>query len=1060
MKKIISLALSLVLLMSLMTSFAITAVAEDGLLFSQTEEVQVGSKTVANWPYQNFNLSNVTTVKAGSMLECDLRVDDIEAIKTIESVGNNLKFYVKAYAGSAVCKSITITIKSSDFDANNMIHINAVFPDEMTGVTKILVQGYGKNCDAKIYVSNVKYTQPVSKPVLSLSPNSVIAYGKTITASVTVDNVSADGYSYQWYINSAAISGATSSSYTPSMSDIGGWLYCVATKDNTTLTSGEVRIVASDSVTKSTNVKIGNATFSESYGNYVAFLTNTKLYYGSFDNSLLAGGGYFRVEYTGGTQVPKFNFNTWSSTTGKSTVSITATRSGSSSNGTKWAEYSYEDCVSAWGDNDFTELKALRVVYPGQDYADVTLTSVTWVGYPTSYGELGEVVDCSMSSATTGRLTWIYTKHVGGDFDTSQLREDGYFCVEYSGDYNDAVYLTASSYSDANSTWANIKASENGKTANGYYSIFTVADIKTSFGEKFRNFDQIRLMVTDGKSVTAKSATLYYFEGNGSLVDDISKDGYTDVLQVPWEMYTDTDKNGVAIIGASIQQNPMVTDAALSGSPYYNARGDWNAVLGRTDCVNYGIGGETSTHISRRFDEVLRYGYSTIIMQCGTNDLGVSTDNSVVAATVSGNYRTMFEKAKSYIQSGNDLHIYVIPVLPSRVPANREKIEAVDAAIADVCSQYDFVTYMGELYSKFLAEESSSDEYVNTSLVYDNIHPNAAGYAIIAQSINSRLLNTSSSDSTLSELSYRLSDTSAKVMVTDFKTGSAGSTYNVLLPSGTAKNATFSLYAVASDNQATVTAPATVTLNNGTGSVSVNVKSNDDTSTDTYTVNFAISKYVYTDDSIYTLSSDKLSSWPAVGNYTVNCGKLFAGATIEFDVTVDGGFSGTLTNILNNSWAMIDSLDAKNITYADFTNNKLHITYTVGNDITNGISSLQVKFGPGGDFAYQGNISVSNLEITNGIDPNEPTTPIDPIDPDDSTGFPDVGGFTGYICVDDSYHMQIGTGSNEGIILTGNHTYDVNGKCVCGHKITTDSKYAEEEIIIDVPVESYVEEID
>lgn len=1055
MRRIISLVMCLALSLSLMTSFSVTASATGSTLLSQADEVAVSNKALSSWPYLNLPLNATTDIKAGATFECDLKVSDIEAIKAMEAVGNSLKFYVKAYSGSNAVKTLTITLNSSQF-SESVTHIKAEFNDAMSDITKILVQGYGKNCDAMIYVSNVKLTQPESKPTISIGASSVIGYGKTATASVTADGAVADGYSYQWYLNSVAINGATNSSYSPVMSDIGGWLYCVATKDGTTLTSDEVRIVASDNITKSTDVKIGNATFSESYGNYVAFLTNTKLYYGSFDNSLLVGDGYFRVEYTGGTQVPMFNFNTWSSTTGKSTVSIAATRSGIDLNGTKWAEYSYEDCVRAWGDNDFTELKALRVVYPGEDYADVTLTSVTWVGYPTSYGELGKVVDCSMSSTTTGRLTWIYTKHVGGDFDTSQLREDGYFYVEYSGEYDDAVYLTASSYSDANSTWANIKASENGKTANGYYSIFTVADIKASFGEKFRNFDQIRLMVTDGKSVTAKSATLYYFDGSGSLVDDISKDGYTDVLQVPWEMYASTDKNGVAIIGASIQQNPMVTDAALNGAPYYNARGDWNAVLGRTDCVNYGIGGETSTHISRRFDEVLRYSYNTIVMQCGTNDLGVSTDNSVVAATVSGNYRTMFEKAKAYIQSGNDLHIYVIPVLPSRVPANREKIEAVDAAISDVCSQYDFITYMGELYSKFLADESSSDEYVNTSLVYDNIHPNAAGYAIIAQSVNSRLLNTTDSDSTLSELSYRLSDTSAKVMVTDFKTGSAGSTYNVLLPSGTAKNATFSLYAVASDNGATVVAPTNVSLNGGTGSVSVTVTSNDGTSTDTYTMNFSISKYVYTDDSTYTLSSEKLSSWPAVGNYAVNCGKLFAGATIEFDVTVDGEFSGTLTNILNNSWAMIDSLDAKNITYAEFTDNKLHITYTVGNDIANGISSLQVKFGPSSDFAYQGNISVSNLKITNGIDPNEP---INPIDPDDNTGFPDVGGFTGYICVDDNYHMQIGTGTNEGIIIRSEHTYGANGRCICGHAISTDSEN-EEEIIIEVPVESCTEEID
>lgn len=1056
MKRIICLVMSLVLVMSLMTSFSITAVAEDGALFSQTEEVQVGSKAAVNWPYQNFNLSNATTVKAGSTFECDLRVDDIEAIKTIESAGNNLKFYVKAYAGSTVCKSITIIIKSSDFDENNTIHINAEFLNEMTGVTKLLVQGYGNGCESNLYVSNIKYTQPVSKPVISLSQSSVIAYGKTITASVTVDNVSADGCSYQWYLNTAAISGATSSTYTPVMSDIGGWIYCVATKDNTTLTSDELRIVASDSILKTTEIKLGSNIFSESYGNYVAFLTNTKLYAGSFDSSLLAGGGYFRVEYTGGTAIPMFNFNTWSSTTGKSTVSITATRSGENSNGTKWAEYSYEDCIHAWGDNDFSELKAIRVVYPGDDYSSVTLTKVTWTGYPTSYGELGEVVNCSMSStATTGRLTWIYTKHVGGDFDTSQLRKDGYFYIEYSGNYEDALYITASSYSDAKNTWVNITASETGKTANGYYSIFTVADIEKSFGSAFRNFDQIRLMVSDGKSVTAKSATIYYFAGSGALVDDISIDGYNGVLEVPWEMYNETDKNGIAVIGASIQQNPMVTASALEGAPYYSAYGDWNAVLGRTDCVNYGIGGETSTHIQRRFDEILRYDFNTIIMQCGTNDLGVSTDNSVVAATVSGNYMLMFEKAKAYIEEGKELHIYVIPVLPSTAPKNREKIETVDAAIAAVCEKYDFVTYMSELYDQFLAIEIDDTTYVNTDLVFDSIHPNAAGYAVIAEAINSRLRRTNDSDSTLSELSYRLNDISAKVMVPEFETGSSGSTYDVLLPAGTANNASFSIYAVPSDNSATVTVPTTVTLKDGTATATVTVESADGSTTNAYTVNFAISKYIYDDKTEYSQNVDLVdgNSWPYV-QYTVNySGTVYAGAKIEFDVILDNEYAGKLYNEIDFAWVNYES---KTIEYSEFEDGKLHVTYTVNEDITSGISAIQIKFGNGGECSYSGTITVSNLTVANVKNPNEVDNPDDT---EDNAGFPASGSFTGYICVDDNYHMQIGTGSNEGIILTSNHAYDANSTCVCGHTIVADEEHIEE-IIINEPVESIAEELD
>lgn len=1023
MKKMISLLTALVCILSIITSAAIVTSASEAF-YSDAEEHLV-SNTITSWTSYAYNISPTYKdgIKAGAVFECDIRLNDVSGIdKLVIQYRFNYDEAIKLY------------LYPEDFDANGIAHISGTTTADYTSDVKALrVTAYCKNGKAgtEVYVSNFSLKLAEPKVEYALSSGNKAFYNVDISANVTVDGESASGYTYQWYTNSinsnvggTAISGATSKTYTPAIKDIGGWIYCVAESDESdALISSPARVFADSSAIKSTNVSVSNYAIGEQYK--TANLCNTKAYSGSFDTSLLSPGGYFRLTYSGGSKVPEFRFNTWSSTTGKTAINASAVRTGTNPDGTKWAEYSYEDLIAAWGDEDFSELKALQIRYNHSDFADVELISVSWNGLLTSYGDLGEAVECSVTGSQTGRLTWIYTKHVGGTFDTSKLREDGFFYVEYKGDHENAVYMTASSYSDKASTWATVQAREYGETATGHYSIFTVSDIKSAFGEKFRNFDQIRLMANDSTPVVARSASIYLFEGSGALVDDISKDGYDDVLEVPWEKYEETEKNGIAIIGASIQQNPMVTPAALEGAPYYNACGDWNAVLDRTDCVNYGIGGETSTHIATRFDEVLRYDFHTIIMQCGTNDLGISSDKNVVAKTISDNYRKMFEKAKN-----SNVDIYVIPVLPSTSPSNRAKIEAVDAALETACNEYDFVHYMGEIYGKFLAEETSDTVYVNTDLVYDSIHPNAAGYALISQSILSRIQSTNDSDSTLSGLSYRLSETSAKLTVPGFKTGdTTGLEFDVELPAGTARNAEFTLFATPSDNGATVNGealedsflPITVTLKKGKATATVNVKSADGTTSTEYTVNFKISEYIYEDETDYSQDVDLEpgNTWPYV-QYNVNYNEtVFKGAKIEFDVELDSDFTGNMYNELSLAWVTQDS---KILTSADFENNVAHITYVISDDI-DGITTLQIKFGNSGECDYKGEITVSNFTITNGIDPNAP------IEPDEE----EVGRFTGFISIGDTYHIRIGTGANRGIVLGEYHKYDINGICICGH---------------------------
>ena len=74
--------------------------------------------------------------------------------------------------------------------------------------------------------------------------------------------------------------------------------------------------------------------------------------------------------------------------------------------------------------------------------------------------------------------------------------------------------------------------------------------------------------------------------------------------------WTNKADTGIGFIGDSIVQNALLS------------YGDFNTILGRTDCSNWGIGGQTTTHISRRIDDMLEMNYHKIVILCGINDMG------------------------------------------------------------------------------------------------------------------------------------------------------------------------------------------------------------------------------------------------------------------------------------------------------------------------------------------------------------------------------------------------------------------------------------------------------
>lgn len=863
------------------------------------------------------------------------------------------------------------------------------------------------------YDDIVFWRERENAPAVTLDKTAAVQ-GQNITA--TAVNIQGT-IAWQWYIapsldlsEAQPISNAVSAEYVPELKQAGGWIYCVADNGAAQVQSPAVRVAAAQDLVE-TPVPFSQTTVNQ---NDQYFLTNTKAYSGKFDAAKLVSGGYFLVHYSGTAKAPQFQWATWSSVTGKKTVQVDPCQTGDNGDGTLWAKYSYEDLTSAWSDEDFSELKALRLYYKADDSANLVVNSVSWFGMPMSYGELGESVSLKGSYSS---YHYLFTRHVGGSFDAARIREDSFFYVEYQGSEN-ALNMVLQSHSNEHSTYVTVSASEYGETGAGYYSIFSAKTLAEAFGDKLRYVDCIRLTIAADKSLTA-SASMYFFEGTGALLDDISADGYSDTIDVPWRKYDHTDKSGIAVIGASITQNPLVTAAALSGAPYYAPNGGWNAILDRTDVVTYGIGSQTTVNVAERFDEVLRYNYDTIIIQCGNNDLGASSDESVVIAQEVASYTTMFEKVKAKnaertAQGLGPIQVYVIAINPTNSEGYSNtmqgRIEHVVDALAKLSEEYEFVTYIRELYEAFKNRDEEGnyitgspndpdcpEVHVHPNLVMaDGLHPVAEGYALYAKFLKPLLASSDPADTRLVSLSYRMSQTQKKTPVAGFETLKTADSYEVLLPAGTAADSQVQLYVTAANLSSTVLVNGnavasdeygndqiTLTLVGGEATAAVEVTAPNGTKK-VYNVIF----HVNTDATVFesedsyeiTVTDGTVDSWPYV-QVPVSISQVNPGTTVEFDLAVDNLEFTKMYLETDLDWVMMGS---RNMKQEDLVDNVAHITMVYVGTSPVAIGNIQIKTGGSDITDFRGTLTISDLKIINDLtyvdeDPSDDPIPDRPL---------------------------------------------------------------------------------
>lgn len=446
----------------------------------------------------------------------------------------------------------------------------------------------------------------------------------------------------------------------------------------------------------------GTATVS---GNWqLATGVNTTNANGAFDPSLITEDGYFTVEYNGSVRAVYLAFSEWQSSTW---ASVNVPASCVTSGDLCTATFTFDQCYIQYGSKDFSAIDQICV---GSTTAagETTIRRIVWHGRPLKDDLNADAVlfrGSVTANAANSNMAFCFTSHVGGEFDASQINEGARFYVEYSGARN-GVYLAFSSHSGARQ-WSRVNPDETVELENGRYaSYFSYDNFARTWGTNFARLDQFTVFSSTASEVTLHR--LAYFAGNGDPVD--TSDGR-------W----DRPDTGIAFIGDSICQNALLI------------YGDWNKILGRNDCANYGIGGQTTVECRARIDELASRDYEMIVFICGINDIGHGYTKEEIVA----NYDAMIEAVREKNPDCEFLLVSTLPTTDAFYTGQQSKINLLNMAYKRYASKTKGVTYV-DVYSSFTAK---TGEYAYPELLSDGLHPNAAGYEKMAEILNKYLPN-------------------------------------------------------------------------------------------------------------------------------------------------------------------------------------------------------------------------------------------------------------------------------------------------------------------------------
>lgn len=153
---------------------------------------------------------------------------------------------------------------------------------------------------------------------------------------------------------------------------------------------------------------------------------------------------------------------------------------------------------------------------------------------------------------------------------------------------------------------------------------------------------------------------------------------------------------------------------------------EWNEQFPNVSVVNRGIGGDTTSGLLRRLENVTIGKPKSIVLMIGTNDLTMG----VTQNKIQENYRLLIDRIHQESPQTSIVMTSVLPVNKTirKTKVKNEQIEQLNRNLTALAKSENIP--MLQIYDKYLKEGQ-----MNESFTSDGIHLNGKGYSIWAKAL-------------------------------------------------------------------------------------------------------------------------------------------------------------------------------------------------------------------------------------------------------------------------------------------------------------------------------------